>query len=88
MAYGFLELASPASAKDGPAKGRHSLSLRIILGMAGTGLSALPRGVRDAIEDAVRGSLVSGFSTTIVVGAVIAIASSAFSGLFRDRVAL
>ncbi len=54
------------------------------------GLSILPGEMRNTIEEAVSGIIVSGFSTTVVIGAVIAIVSSAliclfFQGGFRPR---
>ena len=54
----------------------HALSLRVVGGDLAGGLSALPGGVRGAVETVVRVSMAEGFGAVLAAATAIALASS------------
>jgi EmrB/QacA subfamily drug resistance transporter len=59
----------------------HGLSLRIVGGDAASGLSALPSGIRTALEPVVHGSVAAGFGAALAIGAIAAALSGILTWL-------
>jgi len=58
-------------------------ALGVLVGGVAVGLSLLPRTIQKPIEDAMRESLVSGFSTVLLLTVILAIAWAGLTSLFN-----